>query len=258
MRRLHLFEIHDWHRCPKSIRDGLTNFLELSTEFFDNYGPIRSLLFETLARTGVDKVVDLCSGAGGPWAQWTSQGLCRCRVTLTDKHPNLAACKRIGGLGLEQLSYVPEAVDATAVPAALSGFRTIFTAFHHFRPDQARAVIADAVAKRQPIGIFEFTSRTAKTSLAMLSSPLGVWLLTPRRHTSWQVLVFTYMIPVIPVIVAIDGIVSCLRTYTVDELRSMATAPDYEWHTGLEKGHNSSVTYLIGIPKEFTNTARSD
>ena len=50
-------------------------------------------------------------------------------------------------------------MSATAVPARLSGFRTMFTSFHHFKPEQAQAILADAVRNRCGIGIFEFTYR---------------------------------------------------------------------------------------------------
>src|SRR2546422_6427005 len=58
-----------------------------------------------------------------------------------------------------------EPVDATQVPGDLHGFRTIFTAFHHFRPAQARAVVADAVAKGEGIGVFECRSEEHTSEL---------------------------------------------------------------------------------------------
>jgi len=39
------------------------------------------------------------------------------------------------------------------VPDELTGFRTIFSAFHHFRPEEARAVVADAAHQRQGIAV---------------------------------------------------------------------------------------------------------
>jgi len=53
-------------------------------------------------------------------------------------------------------------VDARAVPAELDGFRTIFTAFHHFRAGRGQGDPPDAVAARQGIGVFR--SRAAPRS----------------------------------------------------------------------------------------------
>jgi hypothetical protein len=52
----------------------------------------------------------------------------------------------------------------------------------------------------------------------------------------------TYVLPVIPLVVMIDGVVSCLRSYSVEELKTLAHHEGYEWEAGVEKG----VTFLIG------------
>jgi hypothetical protein len=147
-------------------------------------------------------------------------------------------------------------VDVAAVPADLLGFRTLFTSFHHFRPEQAKNILRDAVAHRQPIGIFEFTSRKPKALMLMLLSPLAVWFMTPRaQNASLLKWVFTYPLPIIPLVVTIDGIISCLRTYSVNELKKMADAATeqasgYVWLAGEEQGSPFPITYLIGYPSE--------
>jgi hypothetical protein len=250
MRRLQLFELHDCSWCPKAIRNGLTDFLEIATEILDTYGPVRRRVREALSRSGSSEVVDLCSGAGGPWVHWLRKGLLPARVTLTDRLPNLEARQRLIETGIRGLDYRAEPLDATRVPAELKGLRTIFTAFHHFPPEQARAVIEDAVSKRQPIGIFELTSRTPKALLSMLLSPIGVWLLTPRMEkVGWSKWVFSYIFPVIPLVVLIDGIISCFRTYSVEELQGMASASNYTWFIGSVEAGGGPITYLIGHPK---------
>lgn len=255
MPRLHLFEVHDFHWCPKTIRDGLTDFLETSINVQDTYGPIRKKIVEVLTRSGATRVVDLCSGGGGPWIHWLRKGEIQSPAVLTDKFPNRHASERLSSLGLPGLTYCSEPVDVAAVPTDLTGFRTLFTSFHHFRPEQAAGVLRDAVINRQPIGIFEFTSRKPKALLLMLLSPLAVWLLTARRQRiglkRW---LLTYPVPVIPFVVTLDGIVSCLRTYSVRELTAMAKATGaesmgYTWLAGEERGGLFPITYLIGYPR---------
>ncbi|MBV9503205.1 MAG: hypothetical protein JO138_27850 [Acidobacteriaceae bacterium] len=172
-------------------------------------------------------------------------------VTLTDKFPNLEARRRLMQMGIARLSYCPEPLDATAAPADLKGLRTMFTAFHHFPFKQARAVITDAVLKRQPIAIFELTSRTPKGLFSMLLSPIGVWWLTPRmKKIGWKKWLLTYVLPLIPVVVLIDGIISCLRTYSIGELNSMATDTSYTWQIGAIKAAGGPITYLVGRPNQ--------
>lgn len=250
MRRLHLFEIHDSVFCPAAIRNGLTDFLEFSTNFFDTYGVVRTCIADLLATTGLRNVVDLCSGAGGPWVHWLKNGLIQASVTLTDKFPNVTSCDYLAQSGIPGLSYHREPVDAAKVPEDLIGLRTIFTAFHHFRPESACAIIADAVSKRQPIGIFELTSRCPVAFLAMLLSPVGVWLLTPRMpKLGWRKLFLTYIIPVIPICVLIDGLASCFRTYSIQELAAMVGDNTYTWTVGAINRPGGPITYLVGLPK---------
>ena len=263
MRRFHLFEIHDFSWCPRTVRDGLTDYLAQSARDRQVYEPVLPLIVEAARALSVTSVIDLCSGGGGPWVHWfrSRAVLPISRVTLTDKFPNwkMSDCDKNPDLPAG-LSYAAQSVDAAAVPDGLRGFRTLFTSFHHFQPDAAHAILRDAFNQRQPIGIFEFTERSVTGLLIMLLSVPSVWLATPRiRPFKWSRLIFTYLIPVIPLVVMFDGIVSALRTYTPPELLAMAketcSAADgsgaYVWKAGLAKGATrwaQPVTYLIGLP----------
>lgn len=250
MRRLQLWELHDFEWCPKVLRDGLTDFLEKLIEILDPYGRITPYLLKALNDSGASEVVDLCSGAGGPWVHWLRKGFIQASVTLTDKFPNEEAQEHFARGEIRGLRYFEKPVDATAVPPELVGFRTIFTAFHHFPPQQASAIIQDAISKGQPIGIFEFTSRTFSALMRMFLSPIAVWLFTPRMaRIGWNKLLFTYLLPLIPLVVTFDGIISCLRTYSVEELRSMACHSGYEWLIGSADRPEGPITYLIGYAK---------
>src|SRR5262245_43657290 len=136
--RLHLLEIHDQAWCPASLRDALTDNLQLYIHLGNLYGRAVPLLQQALAQSGARRIVDLCSGAGGPWrrlaAALDATGV---DVLLTDKFPNLAALERARAAGGGRLRYSTASVDVMRVPEELDGFRTLFTAFHHFRPTEA-------------------------------------------------------------------------------------------------------------------------
>jgi hypothetical protein len=118
----------------------------------------------------------------------------------------------------------------------------------------ARAVLQDAFRQRQAICIFEATSRTMPGIAASFLIPVMVLMLTPSvRPVAMFQIVFTYLIPVIPLVAFWDGLVSHLRSYSVAELKEFAAdcnAPEYEWEYGLieAKGVPYKTSYLIGRP----------
>jgi hypothetical protein len=275
MRRLHLYEIHEQPWCPAEIRDGATDCLRAIATFTEQYRFVLPLLRQGVEKTGAPCIVDLCSGGAGPWlnlAPRLQKQLGRpVTVVLTDLFPNWqgtissAAASGDGetGSGDERRAlpranvvYVPFVVDATQVPAALPGFRTLFTAFHHFDEDTARAILQSAVDEGQGIAIFEQTRRSFLALAVMLLLPLLAALVTPfLRPLTWQRLFWTYVLPAIPLVLMHDGIVSCLRTYEPHELRELVEGIDgraYAWQIGRVRSPLSpiGVTYLAGWPNK--------
>lgn len=256
MRRLHLFEIEDQPWCPAPVRDAATDFLQFALHVGNNYLPAAPLLRSAIERLGARRIVDLCSGGGGPWLrllQEVTGPAGPIPVCLTDRYPNLEALRRAQIRSGGRLHFLAEPVDATRLPEGLEGFRTMFTAFHHFPPSAARAILEDAVRSRQGIGIFETTQRSVLSVLLTALSPLFVLLATPWiRPFRWSRLVWTYVIPLVPLVVLFDGVVSCLRTYSPAELRELVDGlggEEYLWEAGVVKGRGPvPVTYLVGSP----------
>jgi hypothetical protein len=153
------------------------------------------------------------------------------------------------------IRYHAQPVDAAHVDPGLPGFRTMFTAFHHFRPEEARAILTDAIRCQQGIAVFEGSARSPLGISAMLLVPLMVLLTTPFiRPFRWSRLLWTYVLPVIPLVIGFDGLVSSLRTYSIQELQALVNsldAPSFDWQIGSVKATAGPipVTFLIGIPR---------
>ena len=249
--RLHLVELHDLPACPPSLRDALTDFLAFALNLAGAYDPAGPLLRRAIARTRARRVVDLCSGAGGPWKRLArAVGV---PVLLTDLYPHE---------GGATLPFHRGPVDARAVPPELDGFRTLFTSFHHFRPAEARAILADAVTKRQGIAVFEAARRAPREVGVVAFTWLGALISAPFiRPFRWSRLLWTYLPPALPLMGTFDGIVSCLRAYSPAELAELVRGLDsYEWEIGEMRGGWSPFrgTYLIGLPRrQEAKTPRS-
>jgi SAM-dependent methyltransferase len=254
MKRLQLVELEDLPWFPAVLRDGGTAYLALAERVGGHARALVPVLERALAETGATRIVDLCSGAGGPVAG-VAEELARrghpVDVVLTDRYPNVRAFERASATN-PRVAGRAEPVDATAVPDDLTGLRTVFNAFHHFPPDLARRILADAVAKRQPIAVFEVVSREPAMLLALLFSPIVVTLSMPFwRPFRWPWVVWTWLVPLMQPFVLWDGIVSWLRIYGVDELRALVAgidAPGWDWEIGTIRLGPGNATYLIGRP----------
>lgn len=258
MKRIHLFEFEDLPWFPESWRDVVTDFLRNNLVLgMDVYEPTALLINRVIAQTQVDSIVDLCSGASGPWLNLydkISSNGSEIPIILTDKYPNVHVFKQVGEQSSGRIRYVCESIDATSVPKHLSGLRTIFTGFHHFPPSSATKILQDAMESGCPICIFEFTERRWMPILTTpLIAILGVWLSTLRiRPLSLSRILWTYILPIIPLVISWDGVVSNLRTYLPSELKAMTatlTTEGYQWEVGeIKKDRKPPITYLLGYP----------
>ena len=260
MRRVHLVELEDLPWFPAVLRDGGTTYLEFAVRLSGHAKALVPTIAAALRRTNSTEIVDLGAGGGGP-VRVIADELARTgtpvEVRLTDFYPNLRAFARAAA-GTDRITYEKASIDAARVPARLTGFRTLFNAFHHFRPADARRILVDAATARRPIGVFEVVSREPLALLGMLTAPIGVILTVPFwRPFRWSWLFWTWLVPVMPLFVLWDGIVSWLRIYSVEELREMVAdidAPGYSWDIGTIQLGNAPAhaTYLIGSPTTTT------
>lgn len=265
MRRIQFIELHEQPWFPSSIRDDVTDAVQFGFNLLKAYAPIAPLLQSVIDSTenptnGRQLIVDMCSGGGGPWLDLSRKLQCRDRernpaalqIWLTDKYPNLEAFQNVSASSDQRITFYSKSVDAMNVPCALKGLRTMFTSFHHFSPEDARAILQNAVDAGESVGIFEITRRAPSAIGIIFIGVLLLFLHTPRiRPFRWSRLLWTYLIPIIPLVLLFDGVVSCLRTYQPQELREMVeklTSCEYQWEIGELEGGRAPVTYLIGCP----------
>ncbi|MCB2407390.1 class I SAM-dependent methyltransferase [Hymenobacter lucidus] len=259
--RLQLFEFEDLPWFPKAIRAGMMDYLRFMISTLRTYQPIVPLLREALHATGQQQVVELCAGAGGgtegvALALRRHPELEQLRVTLTDLYPQPAAWQLLQERTAGVIGYETAAVDALAVPPRLTGFRTVFSAFHHFPPAAAEALLADAVQQGAGIGVFEGAGKHwLEIGLAWTVLPVAQLLITPFiRPFALSRLFFTYVVPLIPLFTIWDGTVSILRMYPPAQLLALARRADpeqrFRWQAGkVRHKWGPEVTYLVGVPK---------
>ncbi len=221
------------------------------------YKPIIPIIRKGLQGSENNQIIDLASGGGGGLI-WLNAELRKeipdLKIVLTDFYPNIPAFN-FTKANADNFEYLDAPVDARNVPEELKGLRTQFLSLHHFVPKDARLILQNAIDTDSPIAVFEGQERSVPSILAMLFSPISVLLTTPFiRPFKIGRIFFTYLVPIVPLFVLWDGVVSSLRTYSVKEMRELVKTLDgtenYDWEINKVKSGPSSILYLLGTKKE--------
>ncbi len=263
MSRIHLFEFTDLDWYPQTFRRIQTDYLQFIATRGAGHKNLLPLFAKAMQHAGTSEILDLCSGGTGPWLRlrehFERAGL-SISIKLTDKYPNPEAIQKWAEASRQDIDYLSEPVDALNVPEHLTGMRTLFEGFHHFKPEQARRILQDAVEKRAAIGIFEASLQPPWGALLLLLAPLTTFVsylfvtpfIKPRTLSRFF---WTYFIPIVPLATCWDGVISMLRVYTPQDLKELTASladNDYIWETGLASTGTPifAFTYLIGYPGE--------
>ena len=259
MKRTDLFEFEDFVWFPNWIRICVTRLIVVMHQFLKSSEDLVPLINRALKHSNQNTIVDLCSGSGGPMIAVfndlaNEQGNNNIELILTDLYPNLEMAAKINDSTIKNISYKTTPVDACNVNTELKGVRTMVGSFHHMKPDIARQILENAKESKVPICIYEISDNAYPTFLWWMTIPiifLMSFFITPFvRPLTWKQIIFTYIIPVIPLFFAWDGAVSNVRTYTLEDLDILLKgleSEDYKWEKGkiIKKANK---LYLLGIP----------
>lgn len=257
MKRIQLFELEDLASCPGWLRVCITRLISVIHRGLGSSEKVASLLARMIAETGETVIIDLCSGSGGPMPEAYrilkgKYGLTNIQLLLTDLYPDLRAAHGFNSQNAERIRYQTE--PANALTAQPPGLRTMICCFHHLCPEDATQILRSASASKQPICIYELSDNSIPSWLWWVVFPCDILLallVTPWvRPLSWQQLVFTYLVPIIPICFAWDGTVTNARTYGPNDLAELLErVPNecYHWEVGSFPGQPTQL-YLLGFP----------
>ena len=269
MRKHHYFEFVDLKFCPKAFREVMMDTLANITVLGNVFNDIAPLITNVMNKTGTDEILDLCSGGGGPWQTLFNLIIAEkanAKLTLSDLYPNAKCVAEYNSKQGQNISYEPQPINALDVPKSKKGVRTFFGSFHHMSPTNAVAVLSDAANKGTGIVVAESYSNTPAHNwktlwLFILTSPfyfLFLWLLMGKSIKGTPVqkvikVLFTYFIPIIPLLMIFDTFISSVRVYLkedYDQMVAQINVPGYIWETGTLSKNRSHISYVIGYPEK--------
>ena len=265
MKRIQLFEFEDFNWFPSTIRTGMTNLLVVLQKMMGTSDVIISIISNTKAKHDFSQIIDLGSGSGGIMLEvikkLNEKNQKPIQLLLTDLHPNPELVKRINMSNIPNVSYNESSVDATSRGNLPKGLKTMINSFHHMPPDIAKGILKSAQDNKQPLFIYEIGENTIPTLLWWLLLPLSLTMLFVMalfmipfvKPLSWKQLLFTYLIPIIPLCYAWDGQASIMRIYTfkdVEYLLKDFKNETYDWEITTAKKTNGKKAgyYILGLP----------
>ncbi|KAK4150571.1 hypothetical protein C8A00DRAFT_46069 [Chaetomidium leptoderma] len=251
--RMHVFEIADFPWCPNFLRAyfqaALTAAWTTHIPLLQTSSPaqlVARLLSTHMTNPHSHVFIDFCAGGGGPTPSIekhlnnnnnNKSKSPPIQFVLTDLHPHTdlwAQAVAQSSPNNNSLSYVREPVDAAHAPRELVAkykrqgkkvFRLFNLAFHHFDDGLARRILRDTVeGGGDGFGIFELQDRGVAGFLSCCLFGLGTLIMAPYYAFLWGAplaLFFTYVVPILPVVLVFDGWMSCLRTRTPDEIEAL-------------------------------------
>jgi hypothetical protein len=258
MRRLHLIELHEQEWIPRAWGELFQKTLGQLLSKGKLFEAVADCLQHSLRKLQTDAVLDLCSGSGDLAVNiW--RGLDKAsaedeipRLVLSDLFPNLAAYREHKKEHGELVEFYSEPINALHPPEGGPRVWMMIQSLHHFRPEEARSILQNAARNADGFIVLETTQRTFKNFMIGFLGFFGTILVAFRiRPWRFRNLLWGFLVPVVPMMMSIDGIVSVLRSYTLDELDEFTQSvgeSDFSWERGYVPvpGTPLKITYLVG------------
>lgn len=134
---------------------------------------------------------------------------------MTDRAPKFA--KQINEANHPNIHYIEHSVDLLQMKDEVEFPKVFINSFHHFSPDQVAKIFRDHARVKKDILILEYCRKTPLNFFSMVTGPFIGMLLFPliveKKDILWS-FIFVFIIPLIPLMLLWDGVISSLRTYS--------------------------------------------
>lgn len=265
MKRIQLFEFEDFNWFPVWIRSSMTNLIAVLHKMLGTKEVLVNLLATIKEHYSFSQIVDMGSGSGGIMPDVikelnndTSKPI---TLLLTDLYPNKQFINYINEQNIEHVNYSSNSLNATNLTQAPEGLKTMINSFHHMPPKNAKQILKSAQDNKEAILIYEIAENKIPLFLWWILLPVSLVILfvmalfmTPfSKPLSIKQLIFTYVIPIIPVFYAWDGQASMPRMYTFNDIKELLTDfedPSYSWKINSATKPNGKKVgyYILGLP----------
>lgn len=246
-------ELNDLNHFPLFLKTPYIDclgFVLRVAGFYRQLGPLLSDISEKIA---AEHIQDFGSGSASHIRlmikKWPRH-VVRPEIILTDICPRPANFIEMSE-NFSNIRPIFASVDMTQASLPPHTVATLFSCFHHLSHEQAHLAIENMAAQAEAVVIFEPFERSFYYLLKhfMLAFPsvlLGMFTPLLQRF-SWSSLFFCTLIPIAPICVQIDGLISVLRSYRYAEIQALMSAAGLETEirgravVGFKRNHKAAT-----------------
>lgn len=227
-KRAQLFEFDDQPWLPQSLR---RIYMEILGNNVFRVAPFKARLSADLDGHDVGVIHSLCSG-DGQFVFMLYKLLekeRRIRFILSDLFPISDEYARIKAATNGNIDFVAAPVDATRVQPARGDWLLMAGSLHHLREEQVKAIFERVVANDGVLIMMENHDRSYAQALKLvvILPTYSILAAIFGRPFRWDKLLFGALLPIVPVMILVDGFVSNLRSYRPADLQKLlASLPD--------------------------------
>ena len=227
MRRKQITQIINTKWCPQLIKQLCSEFLSWFVLKVNATKPFIPVIENALLESKINKIINLESTIG---------------AGIETVKPFLKQQPAITSIPLSKINTQQQ-----------RGMYLFVNAFHQLPAISAKKTLEEIAKSRNPVVVVEGNNDSLWQLVGMtIFLPVTVILSAPFvKPFRWSRILFTYIIPVLPVIMVIDGCIGLLKLYNPKDLNKLTSSikvSDYKWTTGKkDNGRGGKIIYLTGI-----------
>ncbi|MEZ4889012.1 MAG: hypothetical protein R2779_00195 [Crocinitomicaceae bacterium] len=227
MRRKQIKQFTNMSWFPQNLKKLMAEFLSWFVLKVNASKPFIPVINKTLEQTGMKKIIyiDLQIGAG-----------------LDTVQPFIDKTIEIKCLDIKDFNTSDK------------GLYLFVNSFHQLSVEDAKSILKNISESKNPIvvvegnndSLWQIVGMTFFVPMTILFASLFV------KPFRFQRIIFTYLIPILPIVTMIDGCIALLKLYNPSDLKELTSQlNNYTWEMGKnDNGRGGKIIYLTGINNE--------
>jgi|GEM_PF-2137946 len=162
------------------------------------------------------------------------------------------------GAGIDTVApFLSDKIEVLSIPPSKlntdkNGLYLFVNCFHQLSIEEAKSNLKKIAESGNPIVVVEGNDDSLWQIIGMtIFVPLTVLLTAPFvKPFRFSRIIFTYLIPILPFAIVVDGCLALMKLYNPDDLKELTSnfnIPNYEWKMGKkDNGRGGKIIYLTG------------